>query len=111
MVLNDVTIALLSATFDKSYTIPDFSVVQLSDNELDRYVGVYVSKQVPMKLTITRKNGNLLCQATGQLPFTLAAHGEHRFSFDKAGIEIRFEPDEKRMRFQQGGGRYLFMRE
>ena len=111
MVLNDVTISLLSATFDKSYTIPDFSVVQLSDNELDRYVGVYVSKQVPMKLTITRKNGNLLCQATGQLPFTLAAHGEHRFSFDKAGIEIRFEPDEKRMRFQQGGGRYLFMRE
>ena len=111
MVLNDVTIALLSATFNKPYSIPDFSVVQLTDNELDRYVGVYVSKQVPMKLTISRKNGNLVCQATGQLPFTLAAHGEHRFSFDKAGIEIRFEPDEKRMRFQQGGGRYLFMRE
>jgi CubicO group peptidase (beta-lactamase class C family) len=111
MVLNDVTIALLSATFDKPYTIPDFSVVQLSDNELDRYVGVYVSKQMPLKLTVTRKNGNLICQATGQMPFTLTAHGEHRFSFDKAGIEIRFEPDEKRMRFQQGGGRYLFMRE
>lgn len=111
MVLNDVTIALLSATFNKPYTIPDFSVVQLTDNELDRYVGVYLSKQVPMKLNISRKNGNLLCQATGQMPFTLTAHGEHRFSFDKAGIEIRFEPDEKRMRFQQGGGRYLFMRE
>jgi hypothetical protein len=45
------------------------------------------------------------------MPFTLTAHGDHRFSFDKAGIEIRFEPDEKRMRFQQGGGRYLFTRE
>ena len=111
MALNDVTIALLSATFDKPYTIPDFSVVQLTDNELDRYVGIYVSKQMPLKLTVSRKNGNLICQATGQMPFTLTAHGEHRFSFDKAGIEIRFEPDEKRMRFQQGGGRYLFTRE
>jgi len=111
MALNDVTIALLSATFDKPYTIPDFSVVQLTDNELDRYVGVYVSKQIPLKLTVTRKNGNLICQATGQMPFTLTAHGEHRFSFDKAGIEIRFDPDQKRMRFQQGGGRYMFTRE
>jgi CubicO group peptidase (beta-lactamase class C family) len=111
MVLNDVTIALLSATFNKPYSIPDFSVVQLTDNELDRYVGVYLSKQMPMKLNISRKNGNLICQATGQMPFTLTAHGEHRFSFDKAGIEIRFDPDQKRMRFQQGGGRYLFTRE
>jgi hypothetical protein len=111
MVLNDVTIALLSAAFNKPYSIPDFSVTQLSDTELDRYIGVYGSKQMPLKLTITRKNGNLICQATGQMPFTLTAHGDHRFSFDKAGIEIRFEPDEKRMRFQQGGGRYLFTRE
>jgi D-alanyl-D-alanine carboxypeptidase len=111
MVLNDVTIALLSAAFNKPYSIPDFSVTQLSVTELDRYIGVYGSKQMPLKLTITRKNGNLICQATGQMPFTLTAHGDHRFSFDKAGIEIRFEPDEKRMRFQQGGGRYLFTRE
>ena len=111
MVLNDVTIALLSAAFNKPYSIPDFSVAQLSDAELDRYVGVYVSKQMPLKLTVSRKNRNLICQATGQMPFTLTAHGEHRFSFDKAGIEIRFEPDEKRMRFQQSGGRYLFTRE
>lgn len=111
MVLNDVTIALLSATFNKPYMIPDFSKITLSDDELDRYVGVYASKQIPLKLTITRKNGVLNCQATGQMPFALTAHGEHRFSFDMAGISIRFDPDNRRMSFQQGGGRYSFERE
>jgi CubicO group peptidase (beta-lactamase class C family) len=111
MVLNDVTIALLSAAFNKPFELPDFSRVQLSDEELDRYVGVYATKQFPLKLTFTRKNGNLVCQATGQMPFTLTAHGEHRFSFERAGIEVRFDPDNNRLQFQQSGGRYTFTKE
>lgn len=111
MVLNDVTIALLSAALNKPYEIPDFSKITLSDEELDRYVGIYASKQIPLKLTISRKNGGLTCQATGQMPFALTAHGDHRFSFDMAGITIRFDPDNRRMSFQQGGGRYSFERE
>jgi CubicO group peptidase (beta-lactamase class C family) len=111
MVLNDVTIALLSAAFNKPFELPDFSRVQLSDEELDRYVGVYATKQFPLKLTFSRKNGNLVCQATGQMPFTLTAHGEHRFSFERAGIEVRFDPDNNRLQFQQSGGRYTFTKE
>jgi CubicO group peptidase (beta-lactamase class C family) len=111
MVLNDVTIALLSAAFNKPYALPDFTKVQLSEAELDRYVGIYASKQFPLKLTFSRKNGSLVCQATGQMPFTLTSHGEHRFSFEKGGIEVRFEPENNRLQFQQSGGRYTFTKE
>jgi CubicO group peptidase (beta-lactamase class C family) len=111
MVLNDVTIALLSAAFNKPYALPDFTKVQLSEAELDRYVGIYATKQFPLKLTFSRKNGSLVCQATGQMPFTLTAHGEHRFSFEKGGIEVRFDPDNNRLQFQQSGGRYTFTKD
>jgi hypothetical protein len=45
------------------------------------------------------------------MPFPLIAHGDHRFSYEKAGIEMNFSPQKNEMVMKQGGGSFLFSRE
>jgi hypothetical protein len=108
---NDVTIAVMGAALGMPVEIPRFDNITLSDAELDRYAGVYASRQLPMKITVTRRDGKLMAQATGQAAFGLEAHGEGRFSFRQAGIEMRFDVEKGQMVLLQGGGRFLFERE
>jgi len=108
---NDVTIAVMGAALGMPVEIPRFDNITLSDAELDRYAGVYASRQLPMKITVTRRDGKLVAQATGQAAFGLEAHGEGRFSFRQAGIEMRFDVEKGQMVLMQGGGRFLFERE
>jgi D-alanyl-D-alanine carboxypeptidase len=111
MPFNDVTIAVMSAALGAPVEMPRFGTVSLTEAELDLYTGVYVSKQVPMKITVSRREGKLMAQATGQASFGLDAHGEHRFSFRQAGIELVFDPEKHTMVLSQGGGRFLFERQ
>jgi len=108
---NDVTIAVMSAALGAPVEMPRFGTVSMTDAELDCYTGVYGSKQLPMKITVMRRDGKLMAQATGQSLFGLEAHGEHRFSFRQAGIEMIFAPEERNFILIQGGGRYRFERE
>lgn len=111
MPINDVSIAILSAIFGKSFEIPKIIPVELSSKELELYTGTYVSKKVPMKIIVYQKDSKMYAQATGQMPFPLIAHGAHRFSYEKAGIEMDFFPQKKEMLLKQGGGSFLFVRE
>lgn len=111
MPFNDVTIAVMSAALGAPVEMPRFGSISLTDAELDLYTGVYASQQVPMKITVTRRDGKLMAQATGQAAFGLDAHGEHRFSFRQAGIEMLFDPEKRTMVLSQGGGKFRFQRE
>ena len=44
---NDISIAVLSAVYNKPYDIPEFSTYTITSEELDKYLGVYSSKQIP----------------------------------------------------------------
>lgn len=111
MPFNDVTIAVMSAALGEKVEMPRFGTVSLTDADLDMYTGVYASQQVPLKITVTRRDGKLMAQATGQAAFGLDAHGEHRFSFRQAGIEMLFDPEKRTMVLSQGGGKFRFQRE
>lgn len=108
---NDISIALLSATFDRPFEIPEFTTIELTDEELDNYLGVYSSKQLPLKMTVTKANNQLFGQGTGQPSFPLEATGKDRFEFQAAGVKMEFNPTEKTMILKQGGGIFLFERE
>jgi CubicO group peptidase (beta-lactamase class C family) len=95
--LNDVLIAMLSMAFNQPYTIPDFKIVplktlSLKTEDLDKYLGVYASTALPLKITITKKDTKLLAQATGQGAFPLDATAVNEFRFDKAGVILIFDP-------------------
>ncbi|PZD79635.1 serine hydrolase [Mesonia sp. K7] len=108
---NSISIAVLSEVFDVDYSIPTFKEYDILPEELDQYLGLYSSKEFPLKITITKENNVLYAQATGQSSFPLDAIDKHKFSFDLAGIVLSFNPDEHSLILEQGGGKYKFMKE
>lgn len=108
---NDISIVVLSAVYDKPYNIPDFSTYEMSADELEKYVGVYSSDQLPLKITISKGDYGLMAQATGQAAFPLESSAKDIFKFDKAGIVLEFNSEEKTMFLKQGGGIFKFIKE
>ncbi|WP_312819353.1 serine hydrolase domain-containing protein [Kaistella carnis] len=108
---NNVAIAILSAVFNQPYEIPSFQKVDLSSNDLDQYLGIYSSKDIPLKITITKNDKTLMAQATGQSSFPLEATDQNIFKFDQAGIILEFKPSDKKMILKQGGKNYNFTQE
>lgn len=108
---NDISIAVLSALYNKPYDIPVFSGYEPDAEYLSGYVGSYSSPMIPLKITITIENGNLMAQATGQPAFPLEAVEKHKFKFDVAGVVIDFIPTENALILKQGGGQFRFVKE
>ena len=106
---NTVSIAVMNAIYDKPYKVPTFSTYDVSTEDLDMYLGVYTSKQIPLKITVSKDNGTLIAQATGQTSFPLEATGKDKFQFDQEGIVLEFNPTEKTMILKQGGGQFTFI--
>lgn len=108
--INDISIAVLSAVYERPYEVPAFKAFEVNAADLDKYTGTYASSQMPLKITVTRENNTLIAQATGQASFPLEATEKDIFKFDLAGIVMQFTPSEKSMLLMQGGGQYLFVK-
>jgi len=108
---NNISIAVLSAVFNKPYDIPEFKRFEVSPEELDKYLGVYSSTQIPIKITVSRENNTLVAQGTGQASFPLEATEKDKFKFELAGIVMEFNPESKTMILKQGGGQFTFTKE
>lgn len=108
---NDISIAALSAANGLAVKIPDFTIKSLSTEELKKFEGIYSSTEMPMKITITVKDGMLIGQATGQSQFVLEFKGENSFGFDAAGLILDFQPEENIMILKQAGRTFKFLRE
>jgi D-alanyl-D-alanine carboxypeptidase len=108
---NNLGLAALSWIFNKPFDVPDFTSYTYKTEELDQYLGVYASAQMPLKITITKNNTTLIAQATGQSSFPLDAANINNFRFERAGIEMEFKPEIKQMVLKQGGAIYTFTKE
>jgi CubicO group peptidase (beta-lactamase class C family) len=104
---NNISIAVLSAVYGKSYDIPVFSTYSVHSEDLDKYVGVYSSTQITLKIIVTKDGNTLIAQGTGQPAFPLEAIEKDKFKFDKAGAKFEFNPTEKTMILFQGGGKII----
>jgi CubicO group peptidase (beta-lactamase class C family) len=107
----DIIETLLKAAFNKEYAIPGFTTVTLTAAELDKYIGVYASKDIPLKITVSKEEATLMAQATGQGAFPLDAMGNDTFAFSQAGIEMVFNPAKKTFVLKQGGAEYNYTKE
>lgn len=108
---NDISIAVLSAVYNKPYEIPVFTSYNLTSEELDKYLGVYASKEIPLKITITKDGNTLIAKGTGQPAFPIEATDKDKFKFDQAGAKFEFNTTEKTMILFQGGGQIKFTKE
>ena len=79
--------------------------------DLDKYLGVYSSKQIPIKITFTKEDTDLYAEATGQEKFPLTTGAKDTFTFAPAGIELVFDSTKNEMTLKQGGGVFVFTKE
>jgi len=108
---NDIGIAALSACFNLPLQLPSFSSIELSAEDLDKYLGSYANSEIPIKISITKDSLSLIAQATGQPSFTLETIGKDSFEFSLAGVEIQFIPEKNLLILKQRGGEFTFTRE
>jgi len=73
-----------------------------SINDINQYLGTYTCDLLPINLTISKEQDQLIGQGEGQSSFTLTASGNHTYSNKDIGITITFVPDENKMHFAQG---------
>ena len=104
---NDIIIGILSIYYKMPFPFPNFDVID--SKLLSKYVGNYASKEIPLKINISVKDGALIAQATGQSSFPLTATSETDFVFQQAGIEIIF--GENKFVLKQGGQKFNYTKE
>lgn len=109
-----------SVTLDVNGDFPDINTANntfkmnspaIEKINLNDFVGVFSAKEIPIKFTLKVDNNKLTAQATGQQSFPLEYQGDGRFSFDMAGIEIKFAKDKKTFDILQGGQTFTFKKE
>jgi CubicO group peptidase (beta-lactamase class C family) len=106
-VQNDIIIGILSIYYKMPFPFPQFMKMDVA--ELATFTGTYASKDLPLKITVTEKNGELSAQATGQGTFPLSFKEETTFVFAAAGIEMVF--GDNSFILNQGGMKFNFTKE
>lgn len=106
---NDIMIGVLSLFYGKPYTFPDVKGHKVSAESIHNYVGMYSSKTLPLKISVTEVDGELFAQATGQSSFPLYAKSETVFVFDPARVKMVF--GQNKFTLIQGGVEYEYTKD
>ena len=96
----DTTEELDKITLDPDNVYPDYNDsnniwtdakngVEKSES-LIPYLGKYSSNKIPIKISITQEDDNLVLNATGQPSMALESKGSGKFTLDDAGLVIQF---------------------
>ncbi len=109
--VSEILIGAMSIYFNQEYSIPTFKTITLKTEELDKYLGVYSSMQMPLKITITKENATLFVQATGQGAFPLEATEKDKFKFDEDGVKVEFNVSKNEFTITQRGTSFLFTKD
>lgn len=106
---NEVNIAILSIYYHQPYTFPDLTDLEINESILNKYVGIYKSDALPIKIKIFVQNSKLYAQAAGQSSFPLSAKSETVFTFDPAKIKMTFKNNE--FTLNQSNTEYVFIKD
>lgn len=109
--VNDILLAAYAVYAKKPFEIPGFETFPVKSEDLDKYVGVYSSADIPLKITVTKVGGTIVAQATGQPSFPLEATAKDKFKYAAAGVVMEFDTAKNQFTLKQGGGQFLFTKE
>ncbi len=105
---NDILLAALNTQFGKEWKLPDFNELLISDELMSKYLGTYISTQIPLQLTVENNAGKVAIQLTGQPQAVLEATAEHTFELKAVGAKFVFDPDQNQVTLKQGPASILF---
>jgi D-alanyl-D-alanine carboxypeptidase len=110
--IDDIMDAVYKIYTGAGYNIPTFKTIQLTENDLDKFKGVYSSDKIALKITVSSKNNTMMVQATGQPAFAMDANTPTSFSNGQIGVVLEFvlnsDNSVKEMILKQGGGELSF---
>ena len=109
--LNNVLMGALSSYFNQPFELPTFKAFTIKPEELDQFLGTYASTQIPIKIVVTKADGKMVVEATGQPAIVLEATGPSTFQYDKFGILLEFNSGKKEVTLKQSGKEILFTKE
>jgi len=119
---NNSTEEIETITLDPDHAFPDVNTTNnvWSSNKselekavvLDNYLGLFTSKQIPVKITFTEDNGTLVGNPEeGQGPtLSFEAIGKDKFGAEQAGIELQFNESKNEFTLKMRGQDFLFTR-
>lgn len=107
----EIHATVLNSIYGQQFDIPIFEGLTIDSGVLDNYVGVYMSNQLPLEITISKENNSLLAQATGEPTFFLKTMSEHVFKFDKNDVTLMFSSENATMILIQGEAVFYFEKE
>lgn len=93
--MNQILVGILSLYFEEPFTFPSFVTVELDEKILKQYEGNYTSAEIGMDVKMEVVDGNLVAEATGQMPITLMAASETNFRNDQIQGTFDFILDAK----------------
>jgi len=90
----------------KTSTLKTYKV---TDEDLNKYTGIYSNDQLPVKLSITKYNKFLLVQLPGKIPYPFYATAKNKFEYEDAIFE--FNLTDKTIVVNRRGEIFTFVRE
>lgn len=88
---DDILHTVLSICFNKPFSIPQIPYPLKTKDELDSYVGVYVSTEPAITIKCTRRNDTLLVETMGQV-MAFEPIDEKQFFNAQFGFFLNFSP-------------------
>ncbi|MCF6350907.1 MAG: beta-lactamase family protein [Flavobacteriaceae bacterium] len=108
---NNIMIGALSCYFNEPFDIPIFKKIEITEADLEQYLGTYSTDKMPLKFTMTQDKNILFAQGTGQPKVALDYKGENIFLFEQVGAIFEFNPESNQFTLKQGGGEFIFTKE
>jgi hypothetical protein len=96
--------------YHRPFEIPAFATIAVSPDVLDRYVGVYVNPDAPVKFRVTRQHATLYLQPGEQKAAPLTATAEDAFEIS-VGVSVQFDAAKKQMLLTRAGRQRVFTKE
>lgn len=110
--IDDIMMAVYKIYTGAPFEIPTFKTIQLSEEELEKFKGVYSSEKIALKITVSSKNNMMMVQATGQQEFPMEATSATSFTNGQIGVILEFvlniDNTVKEMILKQGGAEIIF---
>ncbi|MDE1192590.1 MAG: serine hydrolase [Arachidicoccus sp.] len=109
---NDIADYLFCVSRNIPFDFPNTSREYIKQSEeLNQYLGVYSSKQLPLKFTFTKLCEKLFLQATGQHELETKSIAKNKFTIDDIHASMEFFPEKGELVYTQNGKTYLFTKD
>ncbi|MBW1295074.1 serine hydrolase domain-containing protein [Aquimarina litoralis] len=102
---------VLDSYYNNNYQLPKFEkALKFTTEELDQYLGVYISESFPFQITISKDDTVLIADAKDGPTFPLKGYSNNKFISDRAGAALFFYPAKDKMVLELNGNKVNFKR-